>query len=212
VRLDELLTLHSETARYPANFLLAECRLHLPTAVGTNRTVSSGPHASGCLEDALVDLVWFQIAAGLQELTEPEILFLLGLGQLTDLNQIDGHNVKRNKPCRVPHPCAFFAQGWDSTRGEKSLTISRAERSPLIDRKYLPLDTLYPTSNPRPMKEIPQVLIPEHFDVSPAKHLSAYLDEMTFQFNNRSNPFLFRDTLLKLIQAPVLEYRKLTAA
>jgi transposase-like protein len=45
-----------------------------------------------------------------------------------------------------------------------------------------------------------------------AKHLSAYLDEMTFRFNNRSNPFLFRDTLLKLLEAPVLEYRKLTAA
>jgi len=45
-----------------------------------------------------------------------------------------------------------------------------------------------------------------------AKHLSAYLDEMTFRFNNRSNPFLFRDTLMKLIEAPVLEYKKLTAA
>jgi transposase-like protein len=45
-----------------------------------------------------------------------------------------------------------------------------------------------------------------------AKHLPAYLDEMTFRFNNRSNPFLFRDTMLKLIEAPVLEYKKLTAA
>ena len=45
-----------------------------------------------------------------------------------------------------------------------------------------------------------------------AKHLSAYLDEMTFRFNNRENPYLFRDTLIKLIEAPVLEYKKLTAA
>jgi transposase-like protein len=45
-----------------------------------------------------------------------------------------------------------------------------------------------------------------------AKHLPAYLDEMTFRFNNRDNPFLFRDTLMKLIEAPVLEYKKLTAA
>lgn len=44
-----------------------------------------------------------------------------------------------------------------------------------------------------------------------AKHLEAYLDEMTFRFNNRTNPYLFRDTLLKLIEAPVLEYKKLTA-
>jgi transposase-like protein len=45
-----------------------------------------------------------------------------------------------------------------------------------------------------------------------AKHLPAYLDEMTFRFNNRDNPFLFRDTMLKLIEAPILEYKKLTAA
>jgi hypothetical protein len=35
---------------------------------------------------------------------------------------------------------------------------------------------------------------------------------MTFRFNNQNNPYLFCDTLLKLIEAPVLEYRKLTAA
>lgn len=45
-----------------------------------------------------------------------------------------------------------------------------------------------------------------------AKHLAAYLDEMEFRFNNRANPFLFRDTLIKLIEAPVLEYKRLTAA
>ena len=43
-----------------------------------------------------------------------------------------------------------------------------------------------------------------------AKHLPAYLDEMTFRFNNRNNPFLFRDTMMKLVEAPVLEYKKLT--
>jgi transposase-like protein len=45
-----------------------------------------------------------------------------------------------------------------------------------------------------------------------AKHLAAYLDEMTFRFNNRKNPYLFRDTLLKLLSAPTLEYKELTAA
>ena len=44
-----------------------------------------------------------------------------------------------------------------------------------------------------------------------AKHLPAYLDEMTFRFNNRHNPYLFRDTMLKLIEGPVVEYKKLTA-
>src|SRR6266478_3520439 len=44
-----------------------------------------------------------------------------------------------------------------------------------------------------------------------AKHLPAYLDEMCFRFNNRKNDFLFRDTLIKLILAPNLEYKDLTA-
>lgn len=34
-----------------------------------------------------------------------------------------------------------------------------------------------------------------------AKHLQAYLDEMCFRFDNRKNRFLFRDTLLKMLEA-----------
>jgi transposase-like protein len=45
-----------------------------------------------------------------------------------------------------------------------------------------------------------------------AKHLTAYLDEMTWRFNNRKNPYLFRDTMLKLIHSKNLEYKQLTAA
>jgi transposase-like protein len=45
-----------------------------------------------------------------------------------------------------------------------------------------------------------------------AKHLPAYLDEMTWRFNNRKNPYLFRDTMLRLIASGNLEYRELTAA
>jgi len=44
-----------------------------------------------------------------------------------------------------------------------------------------------------------------------SKHLPAYLDEMCFRFNNRKNPYLFRDTILKLIASPNLEYKNLTA-
>jgi transposase-like protein len=44
-----------------------------------------------------------------------------------------------------------------------------------------------------------------------AKHLDAYLDEFEWRFNNRKNPFLFRDTLLKLIESEKLPYEKLTA-
>lgn len=44
-----------------------------------------------------------------------------------------------------------------------------------------------------------------------AKHLDAYLDELEWRFNNRENPYLFRDTLIKLISADNLPYQKLTA-
>jgi transposase-like protein len=42
------------------------------------------------------------------------------------------------------------------------------------------------------------------------KHLDRYLDELEFRFNNRDNPFLFRDTLLRLLASSNLEYNQLT--
>jgi hypothetical protein len=34
---------------------------------------------------------------------------------------------------------------------------------------------------------------------------------MCFRFNNRKNPYLFRDTIVKLIRWPNIEYKELTA-
>jgi transposase-like protein len=45
-----------------------------------------------------------------------------------------------------------------------------------------------------------------------AKHLQSYCNEMCFRFNNRKNPYLFRDTMLKLIASSNLEYKNLTSA
>lgn len=42
------------------------------------------------------------------------------------------------------------------------------------------------------------------------KHLDRYLDEFEFRFNNRHNPYLFRDTLMRLLQTATLEYKTLT--
>lgn len=42
------------------------------------------------------------------------------------------------------------------------------------------------------------------------KHLDAYLDELEWRFNNRENPYLFRDTLIKLIRSESLPYEELT--
>jgi transposase-like protein len=43
------------------------------------------------------------------------------------------------------------------------------------------------------------------------KHLDAYLDELEWRFNNRENPYLFRDTLLKLIKSENLKYKQLVS-
>jgi len=43
------------------------------------------------------------------------------------------------------------------------------------------------------------------------KHMNAYLDEFEWRFNNRNNRFLFRDTLIKLLNSPRVEFKKLTA-
>jgi transposase-like protein len=43
------------------------------------------------------------------------------------------------------------------------------------------------------------------------KHLPAYLDELEWRYNNRSNPFLFRDTLRRLTDSETLTYKTLTA-
>jgi len=44
-----------------------------------------------------------------------------------------------------------------------------------------------------------------------AKHLPAYLDEMTFRFNRRKSANLFLDTLRHMVTAPVLTFERLTA-
>jgi transposase-like protein len=44
-----------------------------------------------------------------------------------------------------------------------------------------------------------------------AKHLLAYLDEMSFRFNRRKSSTLFLDTLRHMVTAPVLTFEKLTA-
>ena len=44
------------------------------------------------------------------------------------------------------------------------------------------------------------------------KHLDAYLDEFEWRFNNRDNPYLFRDTLKKLISSEKVEFKELVRA
>ena len=41
------------------------------------------------------------------------------------------------------------------------------------------------------------------------KHMDAYLDEFEWKFNGRENKYLFRDTLIRLLNSPKLEYKEL---
>jgi transposase-like protein len=40
-------------------------------------------------------------------------------------------------------------------------------------------------------------------------HMDRYIDEFEFRFNNRGNPYLFRDTLLNLLTTSNIEYKQL---
>jgi transposase-like protein len=41
------------------------------------------------------------------------------------------------------------------------------------------------------------------------KHLDAYLDEFEWRFNGRENPYLFRDTLIRLLNSSKMEFKEL---
>ena len=43
------------------------------------------------------------------------------------------------------------------------------------------------------------------------KHLPAYLDEFEFRFNNRDNPYIFRDAIKELLTAGNVEYKELVS-
>ena len=44
-----------------------------------------------------------------------------------------------------------------------------------------------------------------------AKHMDRYLEELEFRFNNRASPYIFRDTLARIMNTDPLEYRELIA-
>lgn len=43
------------------------------------------------------------------------------------------------------------------------------------------------------------------------KHLDRYLDEFEYRFNNRNNPYIFRDAMRELVTCGNLEYKDLVA-
>ena len=44
-----------------------------------------------------------------------------------------------------------------------------------------------------------------------AKHMDRYLAELEWRFNNRNNPHIFRNTLVRIVRTPHMTYRQLVA-
>jgi len=42
-----------------------------------------------------------------------------------------------------------------------------------------------------------------------AKHVQSYLDEFEWRFNGRNNPHLYRDTMIRLLHSPKMEFKEL---
>lgn len=42
------------------------------------------------------------------------------------------------------------------------------------------------------------------------KHIDSYLNEFDWRFNGRNNPYLFEDTLIRLLNSPKMEFKELT--
>ena len=43
------------------------------------------------------------------------------------------------------------------------------------------------------------------------KHMDRYLEELEWRYNNRKNPYIFRDALRRIMNTDPLEYKQLIA-
>ena len=59
------------------------------------------------------------------------------------------------------------------------------------------------------MPSLVELIVMDEFGIGP---FYPTLDELEHRFNNRDNKFLFRDALLKLVNAAAFPYTKLTQA
>ena len=78
------------------------------------------------------------------------------------------------------------------------------------DKEYVAEGDVHTNSIENVWSLLKRSIVGSYHQVS-AKHLDAYLDELEFRFNNRENPYMFRDAMLKLIVAETLPYAKLIA-
>src|SRR5215212_4795469 len=102
---------------------------------------------------------------------------------------------------------AIYTDEWPAYRGiadkdTKHKTVKHR------DKEYVAEGDVHTNSIENVWSLLKRSIVGSYHQVS-AKHLDAYLDELEFRFNNRENPFMFRDAMLKLIVAETLPYAKL---
>jgi transposase-like protein len=101
---------------------------------------------------------------------------------------------------------AIYTDEWPAYRGiaDEDTEHKTARHR---DKKYVARD-IHTNSIENVWSLLKRSIVGSYHQVS-AKHLDAYLDELEFRFNNRENPYMFRDAMLKLVVAETLPYAKL---
>jgi transposase-like protein len=102
---------------------------------------------------------------------------------------------------------AIYTDEWPAYKGiaDQNTEHKTVKRR---DKEYVAEGDIHTNSIENVWSLLKRSIVGSYHQVS-AKHLDAYLDELEFRFNNRENPFMFRDAMLKLIVAETLPYAKL---
>jgi len=102
---------------------------------------------------------------------------------------------------------AIYTDEWPAYRGiaDKDTEHKTVKHR---DKEYVAQGDVHTNSIENVWSLLKRSIVGSYHQVS-AKHLDAYLDELEFRFNNRENPYMFRDAMLKLVVAENLPYAKL---
>ena len=99
----------------------------------------------------------------------------------------------------------------DDHRAYKDLSLRRAHKSVNHSAgEYVRAD-VHPNTVEGVWSLFKRSIVGSYHQLS-VKHMPAYLDEIAFRFNNRENPFLFRDTVMNLLKAKALPFKALVAS
>lgn len=102
---------------------------------------------------------------------------------------------------------ALHTDAWDSYKGALP---SVTHKTVVHRRNYVAPDGTHTNSIESVWSLFKRAIVGTYHKLS-EKHLQAYLEELEWRFNNRENPWLFRDTVQRLVASGNVEYKHLTA-